>query len=222
MEEKNYYDILQVSRNASPEIIEKAYKTLVKKYHPDLSSGANKKFYEQIIKEINEAYDILSNENTRRLYDKSLDEQYVSKDDFINLYNENEKLKDRLSTFDKSELHQAPTKKNNKPDNTSNNTSFTSSWFSYLTTNFKALKQELGKLSSDDADSSSTANVPNPTLPKSIKIILCVVACFALVVLVFYLLNLIPAVHTFFSNIYNGNSFIKFFVDIIKGTLGLN
>ena len=34
--EENYYEILEVNKNASPEIIEKAYKTLVKKYHPDL------------------------------------------------------------------------------------------------------------------------------------------------------------------------------------------
>ena len=37
--EENYYDILEVSKNASPEIIEKAYKTLVKKYHPDLQKN---------------------------------------------------------------------------------------------------------------------------------------------------------------------------------------
>ena len=32
---KNYYEILEVDSKASPEVIEKAYKTLVKKYHPD-------------------------------------------------------------------------------------------------------------------------------------------------------------------------------------------
>ena len=37
--EKNYYNILEVNKNASPEIIEKAYKTLVKKYHPDLQDN---------------------------------------------------------------------------------------------------------------------------------------------------------------------------------------
>ena len=40
--EENYYDILEVSKNASPEIIEKAYKTLVKKYHPDLQKNEEK------------------------------------------------------------------------------------------------------------------------------------------------------------------------------------
>ena len=37
--EQNYYDILEVNKNASSEIIEKAYKTLVKKYHPDLQEN---------------------------------------------------------------------------------------------------------------------------------------------------------------------------------------
>ena len=36
---KNYYDILEVNRRASKEVIEKAYKVLVKKYHPDLYTG---------------------------------------------------------------------------------------------------------------------------------------------------------------------------------------
>ena len=40
--EQNYYEILEVNKNASPEIIEKAYKTLVKKYHPDLQKDEDK------------------------------------------------------------------------------------------------------------------------------------------------------------------------------------
>ena len=43
--EKNYYDILEVNKNASQEIIEKAYKTLVKKYHPDLQDNNLKNEY---------------------------------------------------------------------------------------------------------------------------------------------------------------------------------
>ena len=72
---KNYYDILQVNRNASPEIIEKAYKTLAKKYHPDLQSEENKKQSEEILKEINEAYETLSNIEKKQAYDTSLDEE---------------------------------------------------------------------------------------------------------------------------------------------------
>lgn len=69
---KNYYDILQVNKNASPEIIEKAYKTLAKKYHPDLQSEENKQSSEEILKEINEAYEVLSNPEKKQPYDASL------------------------------------------------------------------------------------------------------------------------------------------------------
>lgn len=73
--EKNYYDILQINKNASPEIIEKAYKVLAKKYHPDLQTEENKKQAEEILKEINEAYEILSNPEKKKNYDDSLLEE---------------------------------------------------------------------------------------------------------------------------------------------------
>ena len=57
------YDILEVSKKASKEIIEKAYKTLAKKYHPDLQNSDNeKKIAEERMKAINEAYSVLSDE----------------------------------------------------------------------------------------------------------------------------------------------------------------
>ena len=55
---KNYYEILEVDKNASDEIIKVAYKALVKKYHPDLKEGNAKINAEDKIKQINEAYDI--------------------------------------------------------------------------------------------------------------------------------------------------------------------
>ena len=69
---KNYYDILQINRNASPEIVEKAYKTLAKKYHPDLQPENKKKEAESILKEINEAYEILSDSERKKAYDLEL------------------------------------------------------------------------------------------------------------------------------------------------------
>lgn len=86
---KNYYDILQINKNASPEIIEKAYKTLAKKYHPDLQPEENKKQAEEILKDINEAYEVLSNPISKANYDNSLQENYISEEDYENLYNQN-------------------------------------------------------------------------------------------------------------------------------------
>lgn len=70
---ENYYEILEVSTKASPEIIKKAYITLVKKYHPDLQDDSKKEEYENKLKKINEAYEVLSDETKRKNYDLELE-----------------------------------------------------------------------------------------------------------------------------------------------------
>ena len=72
---KNYYEILEVNKRASKEVIEKAYKVLVKKYHPDVYKGEKQKYAEKKIKEINEAYDILSDEFLKEQYDVELEKE---------------------------------------------------------------------------------------------------------------------------------------------------
>lgn len=65
---KDYYDILGVDRNASQDEIKKAYRKLVKKYHPDHNPDepeAEKKF-----KEISEAFEVLGDEEKRKQYDR--------------------------------------------------------------------------------------------------------------------------------------------------------
>lgn len=69
---KNYYEILEVDPKASKEVIEKAYKVLAKKYHPDLQEEKNKKRAEEKIKNLNEAYEILSDTNKKAKYDEQL------------------------------------------------------------------------------------------------------------------------------------------------------
>ena len=54
MRKSTWYEILEVSENASPEVIEKAYKVLVKKYHPDLQTGDSKAEAEKKMKQIKE------------------------------------------------------------------------------------------------------------------------------------------------------------------------
>lgn len=62
---KDYYGILGVERNASEEDIKRAYRRLAHQYHPDRPSGNETKF-----KEINEAYQVLSNRDKRSAYDR--------------------------------------------------------------------------------------------------------------------------------------------------------
>ena len=100
MEEKNYYDWLEISRNASPEVVEKAYKTLVKKYHPDLQEGENKQQAEEMIKKINEAYSVLSDEAKRKQYDETIKESTISREDYDRLQQELNNMRRQSTTND--------------------------------------------------------------------------------------------------------------------------
>lgn len=68
MEYKDYYKILGVDRKASDDEIRKAYRKLAKKYHPDYNP--NDKQAEDRFKEINEAYEVLSDSKRRSYYDR--------------------------------------------------------------------------------------------------------------------------------------------------------
>lgn len=67
MEYKDYYKILGVDKKADKSEIKKAYKRLARKYHPDVSKEANA---EDKFKEINEAYEVLKNDENRAAYDQ--------------------------------------------------------------------------------------------------------------------------------------------------------
>jgi len=66
---EDYYQLLGVNRNATPEEIKKAYRKLAQKYHPDKAKG-NKKEAETQFKKISEAYAVLSNPEKRKEYDE--------------------------------------------------------------------------------------------------------------------------------------------------------
>jgi len=70
---KNYYQILGLEANATKEEIRKAYKIYATKFHPDKQN--NDKFFEERFKEIKEAYDILSDDYQRNVYDQKLNNQ---------------------------------------------------------------------------------------------------------------------------------------------------
>lgn len=67
-QKRDYYEVLGVQKTASPDEIKKAYRTLAKKYHPDMNPGD--KEAEAKFKEANEAYDVLSDESKRQKYDQ--------------------------------------------------------------------------------------------------------------------------------------------------------
>ena len=69
---KDYYIVLGVSRSADAHRIKKAYRTVAKRYHPDVSHSLECK---QKFQEIREAYETLSDEGARRRYDEELAKQ---------------------------------------------------------------------------------------------------------------------------------------------------
>ena len=68
MAKRDYYDILGIGKDAKEQEVKSAYRKLAKKYHPD--SNPNDKNAEQTFKEITEAYNVLSDKEKKRLYDK--------------------------------------------------------------------------------------------------------------------------------------------------------
>src|ERR1044072_760674 len=65
--ERDYYDVLGVSRDASEAEIKKAFRRLARRLHPDVSEEPDS---EVRFREISEAYEVLSNAETRQLYDR--------------------------------------------------------------------------------------------------------------------------------------------------------
>jgi len=150
---KNYYDELEVSQKASKEIIEKAYKVLAKKYHPDMNTGNDKIAAEEKFKKISEAYEILSNDEKRKKYDLELEnsDKTVSYEEYLKIINERNNVATRLSNLQKAvddynkQLQNRQSTNNYRP--TPNYTSTQNYSYSnrYHLSKFEILKQKIKK-----------------------------------------------------------------------------
>lgn len=98
---KNYYDELEVSRTASKEVIEKVYKVLAKKYHPDTTKESDKQASEEKFKVISEAYEILSDDEKRKKYDLELEQSNptISYEEYVNVINQRDSLNTALNNL---------------------------------------------------------------------------------------------------------------------------
>ncbi len=215
----NYYEILEVSEKASKEVIEKAYKALAKKYHPDLNAH-NKLEAEEKMKQINEAFDVLIDDTKRANYDN-----------ILNKKREIEKRKEEIS-------------KNNGYSNSSNNANSINNEKSFEDHNKIAYSSGYST-DNDDNFYVSTHNMDEKTKRKlqqklqeryleaydaylrergyklkykwTFKRVMKAVLVVLIFIAVCTILFFIPPIHTYCIDLYNENFVVKLFVDIIAG-----
>lgn len=130
---KNYYEILEVSENASDEIIDRAYKVLAKKYHPDTWSSTNSYWAENKFKEITEAYQTLSNPVLRKQYDIEIGLNNSIQYEYDNLYSEQKRLAQEINNI----------KTQNYSTNIKNESNSSNSIFLYFKSSATSLKNLL-------------------------------------------------------------------------------
>jgi curved DNA-binding protein len=68
----DHYRVLQVTREAEPEVIDRAYRALSRKYHPDLGTAGDREMRTTRMQSINEAYRVLRDPARRSRYDARL------------------------------------------------------------------------------------------------------------------------------------------------------
>lgn len=193
--EKNYYEILEIDRNASKEIIDKAYKTLAKKYHPDLQKK-NVKACEEKMKKINEAYAVLTNEEQREAYNQQLEDYVVPIEEYHQLLQENKILKEKLN-----EIYN-PTTNINKI-----NIQFDAEE--------KAQHSNLEQTSRINYIKNIRKHINKKTIKEYEKNLIAVL----LTILIFIIIIQIPFVKKFFEQIYDDNVVIQTIVKIFKSLL---
>ena len=203
---KNYYEILEVAKNASPEVIEKAYKTLIKKYHPDLQPNDKKKDAENKVKLINEAYDVLSDPTKKENYDNELNQL------------EHQKEIERQRQIEREKQVQ------NYHQNSSIMTNKTPS--KTVSTQQNSYQEQIDKINAinkayNDAYVSALRNMGykvryKKTFKQYLKMLFSIICTIFSLIIISIILWHIPFIKKFLIDLYNNNQFIKIVVDIIN------
>lgn len=200
---KNYYDILQVNKNASSEIIEKAYKVLAKKYHPDLQPAENKDEAEDILKEINEAYEVLSNTEKRQSYNASLLREEQQKQQEQTSYGYEKKADNVKTSSTSSQQSQQQYSPNNYQTEQQS----------------QAYQEQLRQARQKAYYDAYIQDLKNRgykiRYKKSFKDYVKTLIAIVLTVLVLFLIYQIPFVKNLFADLYKENEIFHFLVDVI-------
>ena len=206
---KNYYEILEVDKKASPEIIEKAYKVLAKKYHPDLQEDENIKKAEEMMKSINEAYSVLSDEFKRRTYDEQIQENMVQEAEYIKVVEENQELRNRLQNMRIQNYTNVKTNvsaNNYKAEDKGTISNIGRIMYENIAREYNAHAQEMENKNYRRREK------------HDFKYYMKFTGCLAIVILFFILIYQIPFIKRFFNSIYEENLVIQALVNVIRKT----
>lgn len=211
---KNYYEILEVDKNASQEVIEKAYRALAKKYHPDLQQGAMKQQSAEKMKLINEAYDVLSDRAKREQYNEQLKQeemqnQGISIEEQERILQENYALKQQLNRMGNQQRYQQIQHQEQMGDSTIVNMS-------------RILTQEINAARKQAYHDAYIQDMQNRgyriRYKRDFKYYLKLLLVLTITVFICFLIYQIPVVKQYFQNLYNENPIFEAIVNIFKNT----
>ena len=199
----NLYEILEVSENASMETINKIYKIQAKKYHPDLQTNeADKVKAEEKMKQINDAYSVLSDEQKRKEYDQKLEREREIK-----------RQQDEQNIINNVARNYSEAQKTNQTNNTINNNSNSQNNAVY----YKQKSNENNKVYTEkdyirDYNKKLRrfkAQLFGNKIKENLKAlaIMCIIAIF---------IWLFPPTHKLIMNLYNENVVLQALVEFIK------
>lgn len=192
MKQNTLYELLEVSENASQEVIEKAYKVLAKRYHPDLQKEVDKNKSEEMMKKINEAYEILIDTEKRKKYDLELAKQREEEKQSIS-YNINAQNQSYNNSNKNEELkYEQKLRKEELKQREKLEKEYENAYYSYL--------KSLG------------FKVKHKWTKENIKDFFIVISIMAIIITALWF---IPPTHNWMVNFYEENPILKTIIDII-------
>lgn len=213
---RNYYEILEVDKKASQEVIEKAYRTLAKKYHPDLQQGQMKQEYAEKMKIINEAYDVLSNSAKREQYNQKLENERIQREQIQYQQMQNEVMTREQQERIMQENYALKQQLNRMGVNDKSTDEGT------IINMTRVLNQQINAARRQAYHDAYIQDMKNRgykiKYKHGLKYYLKMIALLAIMAFICFLIYQIPPVKEFFTNLYNENILFKAVVDIFKNT----
>ena len=203
----NLYEILEVSKKASKEVIDKAYHVLAKKYHPDLQlTQENKKLAEAKMQKINEAYDILGNEQKRKIYDLKLEQEI-----------EEQKRRDKQKQLEELEKNSNVYYRRTESfySNTQNQNTYQSQ-----EDNMQKIQNGILGAFKQQINNYYKRRIPRQKRPWTLNRALDILKGLAILLVIIISIWLFPPTHKLIVGVYEENPAVKTTVDILGQILG--